>query len=53
LTTDRLEELIKQDATLSLRVPQCINSAAFPIRREVRSGALSWAHELTSVGFGA
>ena len=37
LTTDRLEELIKQDAALSLRVLQCINSAAFPIRREVRS----------------
>ena len=37
LTTDRLEDLIKQDAALSLRVLQCINSAAFPIRREVRS----------------
>jgi EAL and modified HD-GYP domain-containing signal transduction protein len=37
LTTDRLEELIKQDAALSLRVLQCINSAAFPLRREVRS----------------
>jgi EAL and modified HD-GYP domain-containing signal transduction protein len=37
LTTDRLEQLIKQDATLSLRVLQCINSAAFPLRREVRS----------------
>ena len=37
LTTDRLEELVKQDAALSLRVLQCINSAAFPIRREVRS----------------
>lgn len=37
LTTERLEDLVKQDAALSLRVLQCINSAAFPIRREVRS----------------
>ena len=37
LTNDRLEELIKQDAALGLRVLQCINSAAFPLRREVRS----------------
>jgi EAL and modified HD-GYP domain-containing signal transduction protein len=37
LTTDQLEDLIKQDAALSLRVLQCINSAAFPLRREVRS----------------
>jgi EAL and modified HD-GYP domain-containing signal transduction protein len=37
LTMERLEELVKQDAALSLRVLQCINSAAFPIRREVRS----------------
>ena len=37
LTIERLEELVKQDAALSLRVLQCINSAAFPIRREVRS----------------
>jgi EAL and modified HD-GYP domain-containing signal transduction protein len=37
LTRDGLEALIKQDAGLSLRVLQCINSAAFPIRREVRS----------------
>jgi EAL and modified HD-GYP domain-containing signal transduction protein len=37
LTIDRLEELVKQDAALSLRVLQCINSAAFPIRREVKS----------------
>jgi EAL and modified HD-GYP domain-containing signal transduction protein len=37
LSTDRLEDLIKQDAALSLRVLQCINSAAFPLRREVRS----------------
>jgi EAL and modified HD-GYP domain-containing signal transduction protein len=34
---DELEELVKQDAVLSLRVLQCINSAAFAIRREVRS----------------
>jgi c-di-GMP-related signal transduction protein len=37
LTMERLEELVKQDAGLSLRVLQCINSAAYPIRREVRS----------------
>jgi EAL and modified HD-GYP domain-containing signal transduction protein len=37
LTLDRLEALVKQDAALSLRVLQCINSAAFPIRREIRS----------------
>jgi c-di-GMP-related signal transduction protein len=37
LTMDHLESLIKQDAGLSLRVLQCINSAAFPIRREVHS----------------
>lgn len=37
LSIERLEELVKQDAALSLRVLQCINSAAFPIRREVRS----------------
>jgi EAL and modified HD-GYP domain-containing signal transduction protein len=29
--------LINQDAALRLRVLQCINSTAFPIRREVRS----------------
>jgi EAL and modified HD-GYP domain-containing signal transduction protein len=34
---DELEELVKQDAVLSLRVLQCINSAAYAIRREVRS----------------
>jgi EAL and modified HD-GYP domain-containing signal transduction protein len=34
---DELEELVKQDAVLSLRVLRCINSAAFAIRREVRS----------------
>jgi len=37
LTLDRLEELVKQDAVLSLRVLQCINSAAFAVRREIRS----------------
>jgi c-di-GMP-related signal transduction protein len=37
LTLELLETLVKQDAALSLRVLQCINSAAFPIRREVRS----------------
>jgi c-di-GMP phosphodiesterase len=37
LTMDDLEDLVKQDAVLSLRVLQCINSAAFAIRREVRS----------------
>jgi EAL and modified HD-GYP domain-containing signal transduction protein len=37
LTMDELEELVKQDAVLSLRVLRCINSAAFAIRREVRS----------------
>ncbi len=37
ITMDELEELVKQDAVLSLRVLQCINSAAFAIRREVRS----------------
>jgi c-di-GMP-related signal transduction protein len=37
LTMERLEGLVKQDAALSLRVLQCINSAAFPLRREVRS----------------
>jgi c-di-GMP-related signal transduction protein len=37
LAMDELEELVKQDAILSLRVLQCINSAAFAIRREVRS----------------
>jgi EAL and modified HD-GYP domain-containing signal transduction protein len=37
ITMDELEELVKQDAVLSLRVLQCINSAAYAIRREVRS----------------
>jgi EAL and modified HD-GYP domain-containing signal transduction protein len=37
VTMDELEELVKQDAVLSLRVLQCINSAAYAIRREVHS----------------
>jgi len=37
ITMDELEELVKQDAVLSLRVLQCINSAAYAIRREVHS----------------
>ena len=37
LTVLELEELIKQDASLSLKVLRCVNSAALPLRREVRS----------------
>jgi EAL and modified HD-GYP domain-containing signal transduction protein len=37
ITMDELEDLVKQDAVLSLRVLQCINAAAYAIRREVRS----------------
>lgn len=37
LTVGELEALVKQDASLSLRVLQCVNSAAFGIRREVTS----------------
>jgi EAL and modified HD-GYP domain-containing signal transduction protein len=37
LTVLDLEELIKQDAGLSLKVLRCVNSAALPLRREVRS----------------
>jgi EAL and modified HD-GYP domain-containing signal transduction protein len=37
LTVLELEELIKQDAALSLKVLRCVNSAALPLRREVRS----------------
>jgi EAL and modified HD-GYP domain-containing signal transduction protein len=37
VTIDELEELLKQDAVLSLRVLRSIISAAFAIRREVRS----------------
>jgi len=37
LSLDDLEELVKQHAILSVRILQCINSAAFAIRREVHS----------------
>ena len=37
LTVLQLEGLIKQDAALSLKVLRCVNSAALPLRREVRS----------------
>ena len=37
LTILQLEALIKQDAALSLKVLRCVNSAALPLRREVRS----------------
>jgi len=37
LTILELEALIKQDAALSLKVLRCVNSAALPLRREVRS----------------
>jgi len=37
LTVLQLEELLKQDASLSLKVLRCVNSAALPLRREVRS----------------
>jgi c-di-GMP-related signal transduction protein len=37
LTVLKLEELVKQDASLSLKVLRCVNSAALPLRREVRS----------------
>jgi c-di-GMP-related signal transduction protein len=37
LTVLELEALIKQDAALSLKVLRCVNSAALPLRREVRS----------------
>jgi EAL and modified HD-GYP domain-containing signal transduction protein len=36
ITMDELEELVKQDAVLSLRVLQCINSAAFALRFAVK-----------------
>jgi c-di-GMP-related signal transduction protein len=37
ITVRELEALIKQDASLSLKVLRCVNSAALPLRREVRS----------------
>jgi c-di-GMP-related signal transduction protein len=37
LTTAEVERLVKQDLSLSLRVLRSINSAAYPIRTEVRS----------------
>jgi EAL and modified HD-GYP domain-containing signal transduction protein len=37
LTVLELEALIKEDAALSLKVLRCVNSAALPLRREVRS----------------
>jgi c-di-GMP-related signal transduction protein len=37
LTVRELEALIKRDASLSLKVLRCVNSAALPLRREVRS----------------
>src|SRR6185503_7567312 len=37
LTVRELEALIKEDAALSLKVLRCVNSAALPLRREVRS----------------
>jgi EAL and modified HD-GYP domain-containing signal transduction protein len=37
LSLDDLEALVKQHAVLSVRILQCVNSAAFAIRREVHS----------------
>ena len=37
LTTAEVERLVKQDVSLSMRVLRSINSAAYPIRTEVRS----------------
>lgn len=37
LTTAEVERLVKQDVSLSLRVLRSVNSAAYPIRTEVRS----------------
>jgi EAL and modified HD-GYP domain-containing signal transduction protein len=37
LTTTEVERLVKQDVSLSLRVLRSVNSAAHPIRTEVRS----------------
>ena len=37
VTVSTIEELIKHEASLTFRVLRCINSAAFGIRREIRS----------------
>jgi EAL and modified HD-GYP domain-containing signal transduction protein len=37
LTTAEVERLVKQDVSLSVRVLRSVNSAAYPIRTEVRS----------------
>ena len=37
LSTSEVETLVKQDVSLSLRVLRSVNSAAYPIRAEVRS----------------
>jgi EAL and modified HD-GYP domain-containing signal transduction protein len=37
LTTTEVERLVKQDVSLSLRVLRSVNSAAYPIRTEIRS----------------
>ncbi len=37
LTMGELEELVKHDASITLRVLQCVNSAAFGVRREISS----------------
>jgi len=37
ITVGQLEALVKQDATISLRVLRCVNSAGFGIRRDVSS----------------
>ena len=37
VSVNTVEDLIKHDASLSYRVLRCINSAAFGIRREIRS----------------
>jgi EAL and modified HD-GYP domain-containing signal transduction protein len=37
LTVRDVETLIKEDASLSLKVLRCVNSAAVPLRREVKS----------------
>jgi len=37
LTTAEVERLVKQDVSLSLRVLRSVNSAGYPIRREIRS----------------